>query len=41
LDSDFTSILAGIASNPIAYSIFFFLFSIGAAAILPLPEELG
>lgn len=41
LVSQFIQILTDIAGNPFLYSIVFFLFSIAAAIILPIPVELG
>lgn len=38
---DFTSILTGVAGDPILYSIVFFIYAVLAAIILPIPVEVG
>lgn len=41
LVSQFIQILQDIANDPVLYSVVFFIFSVAAAVILPIPVELG
>lgn len=38
---DFTSFLTGVSGDPLLYSVFFFLYAVASAVILPIPIEIG
>jgi membrane protein YqaA with SNARE-associated domain len=38
---DFISFLTGVSGDPLLYSVFFFLYAIASAVILPIPVEIG